>query len=361
MSNRLRVAVAGVGRIGVFHARHVQELAAERADCVLAAVVDRHADTAARVAAELQAAQGEAIQAFASPEALVAGGAADAVVVASRTADHRRDTTALVTGGLRVLLEKPLADTLDEATQVCAWLDAEASRERAVMLAFQRRYDPAMQRARALLEAGAIGELFKLVSVLEDPAPPPPGYRSAGLLTDMAVHNADEILWLGGRVPTRIAGFGSRVHNQLLPDVADEDYDDAFLQLQLGEGAVAQLQVSRNHVAGYRNECVLYGREGRIHVGHFEGDPRVVRLEAHGRDHTLIETQSFELRDYGPDVPVFIQRFGPAYKAEVADFIDRCVAERPFAVTHREGLQAMRVVDAGQQALAARSSGVTLE
>ena len=54
MSNPLKLAVVGVGRIGVFHARHTQELSRERGNCELVAVVDRYADTAWRVAHQLQ-------------------------------------------------------------------------------------------------------------------------------------------------------------------------------------------------------------------------------------------------------------------------------------------------------------------
>ncbi|MBT6146094.1 MAG: Gfo/Idh/MocA family oxidoreductase [Gemmatimonadetes bacterium] len=306
MNEPLRLAVVGVGRIGQFHAQHFQELAAERGDCELVAVADRHADTAARVATRLQAGQDAAIAAFDSTEALIAAGVADAVLVASRTEDHQRDSMALVEARLRVLLEKPLADTLDEARDFGAWLDEDETRARAVMLAFQRRYDPAMLRARQLLQDGVIGELFKIVSILEDPEPPPNGYQSAGLLTDMGVHNADEILWLSEAEPTAIAGFGARLHNQQIADVTAEDFDD---------------------------------------------DPLRVWLEVYGREHNVIEKRVYDLRDYECPVPVFIRRFGLAYKAEAADFIDRCTKNEPFAVTHQVGLRAMEIVTAGARAL----------
>mgnify|MGYP001102788637 CR=1 FL=1 len=352
MSRELRLAVVGVGRIGLFHARHLIELAEERGDCRLVAVADRHERTAADVAERLVRSGAEPIASFTSPEALVESGIADAAIVASRTADHLRDTRTLVEGGLRVMLEKPLASTFDEAEAFGAWLDADTARSRSVMLAFQRRYDPAMLRAEALLREGAIGELFKIMSALEDPGPPPQGYESSGLLVDMGVHNADEIVWLAGRTPTAVAGFGGRVHNQRIEGVAAEEHDDAFVQIWLGDDVVAQLQVSRNHVAGYRNECVLLGREGRIHVGHFEGDAGRVRLEAYGPDHTRIEQRWFDLRDWNEPVPPFIQRFEPAYMAEAADFVQRCIDGSPFSVTHREGLIAMRVVSAGAEAIA---------
>jgi predicted dehydrogenase len=349
--DHLRLAVVGVGRIGVFHAQHLQELAQERGECELVAVVDRHQDTASRVAEQLSAQQETAITPFHSTEALVESGIADAAIIASRTVDHRRDTQVMVDAGMRVLLEKPLGDSLDEARQLATWLDTDETRSHAVMLAFQRRYDAAMLRAHELLGEGAIGELFKIVSILEDPEPPPVGYQSAGLLTDMGVHNADEILWLTQRQPTQIAGFGAQLHNQRIPDVTVEDFDDAFVQMWFEQDVTAQLQVSRNHVAGYRNECLLLGRTGRIHVGHFDDDPLRVRLEAVGLDHEVIEQQTYTLRDYERPVPVFIRRFGSAYKAEAADFVESCNRKEPFAVTHREGLKAMEIVVAGAEAI----------
>ncbi len=354
MAGSVAVAAVAVGRIGVFHARHVQEVAQETGMCQLVAVADRHADTAKRVAAELSN-QRDEVLAFDSPEALAEAGVADAAVVASRTIDHRRDTTALVEAGIRVLLEKPLGDSLAEARDLGDWLDGDERRNQAVMMAFQRRYDAPLLRAKVLLDGGAVGTLFKVVSILEDPEPPPPGYQSSGLLTDMGVHNADEVLWLTGKALTAVTGMGSRLHNQKIDGVVAEDFDDAFVQLWLGEDVVAQIQVSRNHVAGYRNETTLYGTRGLIHVGHFDDDPLKVWVEAYGREHNVIEKRAYPLRDYDRPVPVFIRRFGLAYKAEVADFVNKCASGEPFEVTHREGLRAMEVVTAAASSLKTRA------
>ncbi|MFH1571204.1 MAG: Gfo/Idh/MocA family oxidoreductase [Gemmatimonadota bacterium] len=360
MSDPWRIAAVGVGRIGIFHAQHVQELATERGDCALVAVVDGHGDLAARAAAQLQPGQEAPIRAFRSVEELLAAGISDGAVIASRTADHDRHTRALVGAGQRVLLEKPLAHTLAEARDLAAWLDADPGRRRAVMQAFQRRFDPALMRAKRLLEEGAIGPVFKVVSILEDPAPPPDGYDSPGLLADMAVHNIDEVLWLTGRRPQAVSGMGARLYNQKTASVA-EDFDDAFVQLWLGDDAVAQVQVSRNHVAGYRNETFVYGEDGHLQVGHFEEDPRRVDVEAYGRGARVLEQVSFELRDYGRPVPVFIERFGPAYEAEVAHYVERCRCGEPFEVDHRDGLRALQVVEAGVRSLKTRAEAVPVE
>ena len=358
MGECFRVAVIGVGRIGVFHARHVQELAHERGDCVLAAVVDGYGDLAERVAVELQAEQEMAIGVYKDVEELVAANAIDGVFIASRTENHYRDAKTLIDAGLRVLMEKPLTHSIETAREFAAYLHADEFRRTALMQAFMRRFDAPLLYAKELLDQGAIGAPFKIVSVLEDPLPPPVGYNSSGLLADMAVHNIDEILWLGGQLPDRVAGFGSLLYNQQITDVK-EDFDDAFLQLYFPGSLIGQVTVSRNHVAGYRNETWIYGPEGVVHVGVFSADPLEIAVEALGRQ-GLIERREFALRDYGAEVPVFIMRFGPAYKAELAYYIDQCLSGSPFNVDHGDGLRALEIAVVGSGALQGREEGVAV-
>lgn len=352
MAKPFSLAVIGVGRIGIFHARHVQELARERGDCALVAVVDGYGDLAERVAAELQQGQEMRIGIFKDVEELVAAGAVDGAFIASRTEGHYRDAKTLIDAGLRVLLEKPLTHSVETARDFAAYLDADAFRRTALMQAFMRRFDAPLLFAKELVDRGAIGTPFKIVSVLEDPVPPPDGYNSSGLLSDMAVHNIDEILWLGGALPERVAGFGSLLYNQQITTVK-EDFDDAFLQLYFPGALIGQVTVSRNHVAGYRNETWIYGSEGLVHVGMFGADPLVVGVEALGRG-GQIERREFVLRDYGARVPVFIERFGPAYKAELAYYIDQCLAGAPFRVGHEDGLRALEIAVAGSAVLKGR-------
>jgi len=350
MADKLGIAVVGVGRIGVFHAQHVQEVGAELGNCELVAVVDAYGDLAAQVAAKLQPRQAAEVRAFKSVEELIASGASDGAVIASRTADHHAHAGALVEAGQRVLLEKPLTGSLASTTEFAAHLNADPSRRHAVMLAFMRRYDAPLVHARELMRAGRIGKVFKIVSVLEDPVPPPDGYSSPGLLADMSVHNIDEVIWLTGGFPKRVTGVGARLYNQKITSVR-EDFDDVFLQMWLDDDVVAQVQVSRNHVAGYRNETVMYGEEGLIHVGRFCEDPLLVSCLTYGRGGEVLDKREFRMRNYGKSVPVFMERFGPAYKAELIHFATQCQRDEPFDVDHDDGLRAMRVVDAGVTSL----------
>ncbi len=355
MTEPVRLAIVGLGRIGAVHARHAREIAAENGACRLVALVDTDLPRAQKLAAELGAPQAP-VRAFASLDDLIQARICAAGVVATPTDKHREHTEALVAAGYRVLLEKPMTEGLASDREFARQLNRSAPN--AVMLAFQRRFDAPLRHAKQLLDAGAIGRPFKIVSVLEDSGPLPDGYRSPGLLQDMSVHNVDEVLWLSGHQPSAAACIGARLYSHALT-TAQEDFDDAFLYLWFDSQFAAQIQVSRNHVSGYRVETWIFAEQGNIHVGHFLQNRLEVPVAAYGRD-KIIDRRVFQLPDYGPSAPEFVGRFGPAYKQELAHFLHCCRTGRPFGVDHNDALRAMEVIDAAARSLITRDAAARL-
>ncbi len=348
MSGPLKLAIAGIGRMGAIHALHAYELAQETGSCVLAALADANVPRARSFAAQFGN-----IPVFESIEELAAAGISDATVVVTPTAEHSRHATALIEAGHRVLLEKPLTGALQTDREFAAWLDRH--HPDALMLAFQRRFDAPLRYAKQLMETGAIGRVFKIYSALEDSFPAPDGYKSGGILPDMSVHNVDEILWLTGRMPNAALTIGSNIYSHRLT-TCEEDFDDALLYLWFGDDAVAQVQVARNHVSGYRVETLIFGEEGQIHVGRFDQKLFEITVEAYGRRGRKepLAHLTFAMREYGRALPEFVDRFGPAYKGELAAFIECCRTGAPFPATHRDGLRAQQVISAGMERVLSR-------
>ena len=176
------------------------------------------------------------------------------------------------------------------------------------MLAFQRRFDEPLLYAKQLVESGAIGRVFKIYSALEDSNPAPNGYHSGGILPDMAVHNVDEISMVVRS--HAFEGDGDRVAN-LQPRANDgvEDFDDASLYFWFETDLMAQIQVSRNHVSGYRVETVLFGEHGQVQVGHFEQRPFEITVRAFGKRGrpNVLADRTFTMRNYGRPLPEFIR------------------------------------------------------
>lgn len=355
MGEQLRIGIIGIGRMGWVHARHLWELERETGKCRLAAVVDIDEAKTARFAVET----GCEARRFSSVEEYLAADVCRATMIVTPTEKHREHASLLVKAGHRVILEKPLTGTLAGDEAFCAELDAD--HPEAVMLAFQRRFDGALAYGRELMRSGAIGRVFKIYSALEDSGPAPNGYQSDGILPDMSVHNVDEILWLTGQMPERALALGSRIYSHKLT-TCEEDFDEAMLLIWFPGELMAQVQVSRNHVSGYRVETIIFGEDGQIQIGHFDQRPDEIVVEAFGRRGRSepIAKKTFPGGMGGPGAPEFVDRFGPAYKAEAAEFIDCCLAGRAFPTSHNDGLRAQKVIAAGMRGLLTAENAATL-
>src|ERR1051326_517950 len=116
MSEILKVAVAGIGRMGMVHALHVHELARETGTCELAALVDQDVAVARRYAAEI----GSEAPGFGSPEEIIRAGVSNATVIATPPPHHRQTASTLLAAGQRVLLEKPLTGAIEPDREFAA-------------------------------------------------------------------------------------------------------------------------------------------------------------------------------------------------------------------------------------------------
>ena len=130
--------------------------------------------------------------------------------------------------------------------------------------------------------------------------------------------------------------------------------------LDFGDELIAQIQVGRNHVSGYRGETVVYGEKGMIRVGCFRQKLLEVTVEVYGNRDAKepIALKIFEMRRYDQPLPEFIDRYGAAYKDELRTFLICCRNGEPFPVNHLDGLRAQEIVAGAMSAsIAAREDG----
>src|SRR4051812_2117697 len=175
MAETLKVALAGLGRMGSIHALHLHELSRDTQTCQLVALAEPDLERAERFLSDI----GQNIPVFPSVHALATSGICNAAVVVTPTENHYEHAATLISAGYRILLEKPLTGTLESDRAFAAELDR--NHPDALMLAFQRRFDEPLQYAKELMESGAIGRVFKIFSALEDSNPAPNGYKSGGI------------------------------------------------------------------------------------------------------------------------------------------------------------------------------------
>src|SRR6202011_1922631 len=79
-------------------------------------------------------------------------------------------------------------------------------------------------------------------------------------------------------------------------------------------------------------------------------------VEAYGRRGRVapVAHRTFSMRDYGRPLPEFVDRFGPAYKSEIAIFVECVQSGKAFPTTHLDGLRAQEVIAAAMQAVITR-------
>ena len=339
LTQPIRVGVVGLGRIGMIHALHLHELAQESDLCRLTCV----STTDRKAADTFLSLTGGSTPVFDDIEGLAKSGLCDVTVIATNTPLHREHSLMMIRRGQRVFLEKPLTGTLQGDREYAELLERE--HPQALMLGFQRRFDAPICFAKQLIDQGTIGRIFKIYSSLEDSGPAPDGFASPGILPDMAVHNVDEVVWFSGRKPKLALAIGSRIYSHKLT-TCQEDFDDALMILDFGDEFIAQIQVTRNHVSGYRGETVIYGEKGLIRIGCFKQKLLEVMVEAYGTREAKepLAFRNFEMRRYDQPLPEFIDRYGAAYKEELRTFLNCCCEGEPFPITHLDGLRAQEIV-----------------
>jgi myo-inositol 2-dehydrogenase/D-chiro-inositol 1-dehydrogenase len=268
---------------------------------------------------------------FDDPDAMAATARLDGVVVASRTEDHARDSLAFVHCGIPVLVEKPFANSIEEAADFCGRLGDDASR--LVQVAFQRHFDAAARAALDWLSAGRIGTLQQSHHVLQDKNPTPVGYQSCGITADMAIHLVFEAMSVHGfELPCSVQAL--RFAAPHYDDRAGEGANVVHTFCNWSNGSVAHLWGSRINSAGYDNGFKLIGTGGRIDVGEFVGDFGTItaRLwsgagEERGRQ---IDEATFPMTPPSAQHPDFYARYAAAYAAELSAFVDCVSRGAPF-------------------------------
>jgi scyllo-inositol 2-dehydrogenase (NAD+) len=324
----VRVAVAGLGGIGLMHAGHVLQ----NPEAELVAVASATPERAREVAAQL----GPAVRASSHGD-LAGAGDVDAVILCCRAREHVRYAVPLLEAGKQVLLEKPGATTLADHDRLrAAAREAPGAR---LQVGYMRRFDPLFLEARRRVAAGAIGEPLLVLSISRD-TEFPPGEEPAdtgGFLLDMAVHDYDVACWVLDQRPVRVsASRQALVHPQLLQV---GDLDNALVTVTFDGGGLASAHISRTCAFGHDIRTEILGTEGSIFIGN---GPR--------GGVSVLDARS------APLFPADYQdRFRDAFQAELAQFLARCLhpdAPAGEAATLRSDRRAVEI------GIAARASAV---
>jgi predicted dehydrogenase len=249
-----QIAVCGAGAFGRNHIRIYRELAAAGAPIRLAAIVEPDLASAAafagtpHVAPEIRVQQNPAAphlasetrvpqnpaspRIFSTTEALLAAIAAgeltiDAASVCTPTSTHHEVASQLLAAGIHVLVEKPIAATLDQADDL---ITLAAKHQRTLTVGHLERFNPAVQALEPLLRGPMFFEAHRL-SIFS------PRSLDTDVILDLMIHDLDIVLHL-------VQSSVTQVHAVGLPILSGKT-DIANVRIQFANGCVANFTASR--------------------------------------------------------------------------------------------------------------------
>lgn len=315
----MRLGLAGVGRIGAFHARTLQSLAG--VDGIVIADADKA--RAQVVATEL------GVDVVDDVETLLRANI-DGVVIASSTDSHAELICRAADAGLPVFCEKPVAESIDETVAVNQKLGERTER---VQIGFQRRFDAGYGVAREAVANGSIGWIHTLRAGTLDPAPPPAAYiaRSGGIFKDCSVHDFDIIRWVTGREVVEVFATGSNRGEKFFTESGDVDTAAALLRLD--DDTLAMVSATRYNAAGYDVRLEVLGSKASVAVGMDD------RLALHSAEPAVAWPT-------GQPYANFMERFQPAYVRELEVFTEVVAGRRKSPCTVADALEATYVAQA---------------
>jgi predicted dehydrogenase len=339
-SPKVRIAVAGAGQIGKRHIEHIRK----SADCVLTAIADP-APAAADFARSL------GVPLYGSLADLLATERPDGVIIASPNQLHVDQALACVAARLPVLVEKPVAHTLEAGIRLTAAAEAAGV---PILVGHHRRHSAIMARAVEVIATGILGRIVAVVGTALFYKAESEGYfdgafswrREPGggpILLNM-IHEVGNLRALAGEI-VAVQAFTSNATRNFPVE------DTAAIALRFANGALGTFVLS-DTAASDRSWEHTSGEDPRYAKAHTDDDDcyvvagtfgslaiptmRLQRyLEAGDRSwHRALTKSVIELEGVDP------------LGRQIAHFADVIRGKATPLVSARDGLQNLRVVDA---------------
>ena len=192
----MKVGVIGVGNMGSLHPRVYEELGAE-----LVGISDTDLGRAEQIAERY------GTKAYCDYRELLKQ-RLDAVSVAVPTSLHKTVALAVIEKGVNLLIEKPIADSLESAQEI---VDAAKNYKVKLMVGHVERFNPAVTKLKEIIDDGVLGKLVYISAKRVGPFVP--RVSDVGIIVDMATHDIDIIRYFIGRECTSVFARSTRWKN----------------------------------------------------------------------------------------------------------------------------------------------------
>jgi len=309
----VQIAVVGCGRMGQAHL----ETASKEPCARLVAVADVDEKTAGRAAEAYHA------PAFTDLAAMLASAKPDAVIVSTPPNSHRSITEEALRAGAHVLCEKPFALTVEDAQRM---VDAAEAAKRQVMMASKFRYVSDLVKARAIVQAGILGDIILLENEFCSHVDMRPRWNSkreisgGGVLVDNGSHSVDIVRYLLGPIERLQA-----LHGKQWQEIEVED--TCHISAQVSGGAMVSIDLSWSIHKESPWYVSVYGTSGMLQLG--------------WRGSRYRQSQKLDWVEFGTGYEQI-----KAVKAQLSNFLETICGRAAPLITPDAAVESVRAVEA---------------
>lgn len=310
----LKVGVFGAGHLGKIHIAQWQQIA----EVELAGFYDPDSEQAKRVADEF------GVKRYTEMQELL--NAIDVADIVSTTTTHYEIAKKCLLGGKHLFIEKPLANTLDQALELINLVKESNVK---CQVGHVERYNPAfLALADQSLQPMFI-EAHRLAQFN-------PRGTDVSVILDLMIHDIDIVLSMVKSPVKRISASGVAV--------LSETADIANARIEFDNGCVANLTSSRISLKKMR-KMRIFQRDAYIGVDFLDKKTEIIRLKDSGEPEEMldlpIDLPNGERKIISVSLPEVEST--NAIRAELAEFATAILHDKPTRVTAYDGYQAMDV------------------
>lgn len=309
---RLNMGVIGAGMIGKVHAEH---LAFRIPEASLISIADINQNAVKELAVRLRVSKS-----LVDYHEILADPAIDAVAICSSTNTHADIICEAAAAGKHIFCEKPISYDLKKIDGALAAVKKAGVK---LQIGFNRRFDPNFARVKKAVADGTIGEPHLIHIISRDPEPPTAEYckTSGGIFMDMTIHDFDMARYLVGcEVEEVYANGGVRID----PEIGKVgDLDTVLIMLKFADGTLGTIDNSEKAAYGYDQRVEVFGSKGAVHINNNYPNAAVMSTG---------ESIHHDLPLY-----FFVERYVDSYVAEMREFVQSVLTDKPTPVTGLDG------------------------
>lgn len=251
---------------------------------------------------------------------------------------HAEATIKAANAGKHIIIEKPLAVTLEEADRM---IEACKKNNVKLMYAEELCFAPKYERARQLVKEGAVGELFMLKQSEKHSGPHSDWFydvnlAGGGALMDLGCHAMQWFRWmLNNARPISVYASMSTVYHK--ERTKGEDNSIVIVEFENGVTAVAENSWAKH--GGMDDKSEIYGTGGVIYADLFMGNS-AISYSKHGYSYAMEKADT----TIGWSFTVFEEVFNQGYPHELKHFVDCVINNKQPLVTGEDGRVVLEMI-----------------